>query len=483
MKTSVFTCPRLAAFGLGLVLCLNGAARAESSIAVDVATGKVLAQDNATERRYPASTTKLMTAYVALKALKDGRAALDTPVIVTRRAAAEPPSKMGFKPGSVVRLDVALRMMLVKSANDIAFAIGQTLGNGSIEAFVAEMNATAASLGMADTHFVNANGLPGEGQYSSAKDLAILGLAIRRDHPAFTDYFGTEAIRTGAATMENGNKLLGRYDGADGMKTGYICASGFNLVSSATRGGRTIVAVVLGADGPITRERESAAILEAGFKTDPATVSTLVTALPRSAGAPIDISETICSSQGRTARANERQEETAREETFGSPFLHDLKRPPVAVPVALGGAAGNALVEPGVTVIAAYGIPIPTPRPADLGLPAPAVPETAAVEGAPLEGDPVPTGPVATAPGASNGESPETAPPAVDAPATPAARRALGEGAQNVPPRPARDGSPRTAQKSARLGFTPEEATGDGAARDALADIAAREGAADEAVR
>lgn len=334
-----------------------------ASIVVDVETGKVLSQDRATERRYPASTTKLMTAYLALRALREERAALDTPVVMTRRAAAEPPSKMGFQPGSVIRFDNALRMMLVKSANDVAYAIGQTIGDGSMETFVSMMNANAQRLGMLDTRFINPNGLPGEGQYSSAKDLAILGVAIRREFPAFSDFFNTEAISTGKKVMKNGNKLLGRFDGADGMKTGYICASGFNLVSSATREGRTLVAVVIGANGTIERERHSAEILEAGFKADLAKIDTTIDELPTATGEPLDVSGYICSSKGRSARANERVEEKDREEVYGSPYLHDMDRSPVVLQVGLGGAAGNAIAEPGISLISAYGIPLPTPRP------------------------------------------------------------------------------------------------------------------------
>ena len=338
---------------------------AMTSVAIDVATGKVLSANRASERRYPASTTKLMTAYVALNMLRDGKAAMNTPVVMTRRANAEPPSKMGFKPGTVIRLDMALRMMLVKSANDMAYAIGQALASGSMEDFVDMMNADAARLGMKDTHFVNPNGLPQDGQYSSSKDLAILGMTIRREFPAFANYFGTEAIALDARVLKNGNKLLGRFDGADGMKTGYICASGFNLVSSATRKGRTIVAVVMGANGTIPRERLAASLLEDGFKTDPKTIDKTVDELPVSSGEPIDTSDYICSSRGRTDRANERVEEAGRDEKFGSPYLHDLGRPPVSFKVSIGGAAGTARIPAGVAVIDAYGIPIPTPRPED----------------------------------------------------------------------------------------------------------------------
>ncbi|MEX6508369.1 D-alanyl-D-alanine carboxypeptidase family protein [Jiella sp. M17.18] len=343
-----------------------------SSIVVDLDTGKVLSQENATERRYAASTTKLMTAYLALKALRAEEVGLDSPVIMTRRAAAEPPSKMGFEPGSVMRLDMALRMMLVKSANDVAYAIGQMLGGGSMEAFVDKMNAAAADLGMKDTHYVNPNGLPQDGQYQSAKDLAILAIAIRRDFPAFSDYFGTEAISNGRSLIKNGNKLLGRFDGADGMKTGYTCQAGFNLVSSATRNGRTVIAVVMGANGTIERERHSAELIEKGFAADPKTVETKVWDLPTSSGAPLDIGDFICGRKGRSIRANDRIAEHKRKagedegddtEVFGSPYMHPMDHPPVTVQVSLGGAAGNAIAAPGISLIEAYGIPIPSPRP------------------------------------------------------------------------------------------------------------------------
>ena len=340
------------------------AARAETSIVVDVDTGKVLSTKDATHRWYPASTTKLMTTYLALKALKSEALTLDSPVVMTRFAAGQAPSKMGFPPGTVVRLDMALRMMLVKSANDLAVAIGQTVGHGSLEDFVAMMNAEAAELGMKDTTFINPNGLPGPGQFSSAKDLAILAMHLRRDFPAFSEIFGVEAISTGNKMIKNTNPLLGRYDGADGMKTGYICASGFNLVASATRDKRTIVAVVLGAEGPIVRDRIVAELLENGFRTDPAKVTTVIDALPASSGPPADISAEICSATGQKERAQERQAEAAREEkTSGSPYLHEMTRPPAVLPVSIGGAAAGENFMAGISQIPGYGIPLPHWRP------------------------------------------------------------------------------------------------------------------------
>ncbi|RYE73609.1 MAG: D-alanyl-D-alanine carboxypeptidase, partial [Hyphomicrobiales bacterium] len=140
------------AAALGAAVLASPAAKAEVSVVIDVATGKVLSSKNASARWYPASTTKLMTAYLALKAMETGDATLDTPVVMTQYAATQVPSKMGYEPGSVMRLDMALRMMLVKSANDVAVAIGQTIGGGSLQPFVDRMNSEALALGMKDTH-------------------------------------------------------------------------------------------------------------------------------------------------------------------------------------------------------------------------------------------------------------------------------------------------------------------------------------------
>lgn len=368
MKRMASAVSRLAgALALTVAAAVPLSARAEVSVVIDVATGKVLSEKNASARWYPASTTKLMTAFLALKAMERRDAALDTPVVMTRYAATQAPSKMGFEPGSVMRLDMALRMMLVKSANDVAVAIGQSLAGGNLQNFVDAMNREAQALGMKDTHFINPNGLPGPGQHSSAKDLGILAMHIRRDFPAFSEIFGVEAIEAGGTLIRNTNPLLGRYDGADGMKTGYICASGFNLVASATRNKRTIVAVVLGAEGPIVRDRITAELLENAFKTDTAKLGTQIEQLPVAEGPTADISGEICSPAGQKARAEEREAEAKREHTSGSPYLHEMDRPPAIVEVSLGGAAASDTVEAGISQIAAYGIPLPHWRPDDTG--------------------------------------------------------------------------------------------------------------------
>ncbi|MBN9275717.1 MAG: D-alanyl-D-alanine carboxypeptidase, partial [Mesorhizobium sp.] len=221
---------------VGAALVLAAAARpalANPTILFDLSSGQVIEHEDAFKRWYPASLSKLMTAYVAFRAVQAGEAALDSPIRITKHAAAEPPSKMGLKPGTVLRLDTALKMMLVKSANDIAMAVAENIG-GSQAAFAERMNAEAARLGMVGSHFVNPNGLFSPEQYTTARDIAVLVTALRRDFPQYAPWFSIEGLAFGKRTIPNYNLLIGRYDGADGMKTGFVCPSGFNQVGSAT---------------------------------------------------------------------------------------------------------------------------------------------------------------------------------------------------------------------------------------------------------
>jgi D-alanyl-D-alanine carboxypeptidase len=236
----------------------------------------VLQADNATYPWYPASVTKLMTTYVTLRAVKDGRLTLDKLITVSGSAAAQQPSKMGFKVGTKVTVDNALKMLMVKSANDMAVVLAEGVG-GSIDNFAAEMNRTAQRLGMTQTHYVNPNGLPDDRQVTSARDLAILARALIRDFPEYDFYWHVPAIRMGRRVMHNYNMLIDRYPGADGMKTGFICASGFNLVATATRNNRRLIAVVLGASSGVARAEKAAQLLEKGFAGN--TLSWLMPAL------------------------------------------------------------------------------------------------------------------------------------------------------------------------------------------------------------
>src|SRR5260221_3280118 len=220
----------MAGVGLGLTMLDVAAASADALLLVDVDSGKVISERNSTYPWYPASVTKLMTAYVTLKAVKDGRISLDTLLAVSPAASSQSPSKMGFRPGTKVPVDNALKMMLVKSANDMAVVLAEGVG-GSIDGFSVIMNQTAQKLGMTQTSYVNPNGLPADGQITSARDLAILARAIIKDLPEYEYFVHIPSIRFGRRITQNFNKLIGRYPGADGFKTGFICASGYNLVA------------------------------------------------------------------------------------------------------------------------------------------------------------------------------------------------------------------------------------------------------------
>jgi D-alanyl-D-alanine carboxypeptidase len=242
-------------------------AYAEALLVVEADTGKVLQADNATMPWYPASLSKMMTAYVTLRAVKEGRITLDTLCTVSPVAASQSPSKMGFRPGIQVTVDNSLKMMLVKSANDMAVVLAECVG-GSIDGFSALMNQAAQQLGMTQTSYVNPNGLPADGQITSARDLAILARAIIHDLPEYEYFVHIPSIRYGRKVTQNFNKLIGRYPGADGFKTGFICASGYNLVASATRNGKRLIAVVLGASSGQMRAVRATQLLERGFAND-----------------------------------------------------------------------------------------------------------------------------------------------------------------------------------------------------------------------
>jgi D-alanyl-D-alanine carboxypeptidase len=240
-------------------------AGAEALLVIDAESGKVLFAENATYPWHPASVTKLMTAYVTLRAVKEGWLTLDKPLLVSANAAAQAPVKMGFRTGTIVTVDNALKMLMVKSANDMAVVLAEGVA-GSIENFADQMNANARRLGMTQSSFVNPNGLPADDQIVSARDMAILARALIREMPEYDYYWHLPGIRMGKTVQRNYNTLIGRYPGADGMKTGFICASGFNLVASATRDGKRLIAVVLGAPSSAARALKAAQLLERGFK-------------------------------------------------------------------------------------------------------------------------------------------------------------------------------------------------------------------------
>jgi D-alanyl-D-alanine carboxypeptidase len=302
-----------AALAAGLAVLAAHSASAEALLLVEADTGKVLHAENATYPWYPASVTKLMTAYVTLRSVKEGRITLDTLIRVSENAVAQQPTKMGFRAGTQITVDNALKMMMVKSANDMAVALAEGVG-GSIENFAGEMNRAAQRLGMTQSSFVNPNGLPDENQITSARDLAILARALIREFPEYDLYWHIPAIKLGRRVMRNYNTLIDRYPGADGMKTGFICSAGFNLVATATRGNKRLIAVVLGAPSSSARALQAAQLLEKGFNTNPLSwlLPSLGTidALAPIAASPPDLHDAMCGKH-RHRPAAETEEEAA----------------------------------------------------------------------------------------------------------------------------------------------------------------------------
>jgi len=313
-------------------------ARAEALLLVEAESGKVLEAQNATVPWHPASLSKLMTAYVTLKAVKDGKITFDTLFTVSPLASSQSPSKMGFRPGTQVTVDNALKMMLVKSANDMAVVLAEGVG-GSIDGFAAMMNDAASRLGMTQTHYVNPNGLPDDAQITSARDLAILARAIIHDLPEYEYFVHIPSIRYGRRVVQNFNKLIGRYPGADGFKTGFICASGYNLMASATRNGRRLIAVVLGASSGKARSMRAMQMLDRGFNGTPMSwlkpsLGTVDSLAPMDAPAP-DLHDEVCGGK-RHAPASDEDEDTVA--SSGSALLSGLQ-PPALRPADMLAAA------------------------------------------------------------------------------------------------------------------------------------------------
>jgi D-alanyl-D-alanine carboxypeptidase (penicillin-binding protein 5/6) len=258
---------------LTMVLAPLGAAHAQgifgaprySAIVVDAASGEVLYAKRADYQRFPASLTKIMTLYMAFEAMATGRLSPKDTIVMSQHGANMQPSKLGLRPGEGVTLDMALQAIAVKSANDMAVAVAERIG-GSEERFAQLMTLRAQELGMTNTHFANASGLPNPRNVSSARDLAILSRAVMRDYPQYYGYFGERSISFRGRTDMNHNHLLAKMPGVDGLKTGYIGASGFNLAASAMRNGRRLIAVVLGGSSTATRDENVETLLNAGFE-------------------------------------------------------------------------------------------------------------------------------------------------------------------------------------------------------------------------
>jgi D-alanyl-D-alanine carboxypeptidase len=240
---------------------------------IDARTGKVLHARNADTRLHPASLTKMMTLYVVFDAIKHGEITLDTMVTITRKAANEPPSKLGLRAGQRIKLRYLIRAAAVKSANDAATALGIAI-SGSEAKFAQRMTSMARKMGMSRTTFKNANGLTRSGHLSTARDMTTLGRHLFFDYPQYYNLFSRKSTNAGVRNVVNTNrKLLAAYRGADGIKTGYTNAAGFNLVASAQRGGKRVIATVFGGRTSAWRNQRVAELLDMGFKRSPTRVA------------------------------------------------------------------------------------------------------------------------------------------------------------------------------------------------------------------
>jgi len=227
-------------------------------------TNEVMFEEQGTAIRHPASITKVMTLYLVFDAIDAGRLRLTDPVVISRHAASQKPSRLGLAPGRSLSVEDAIQVVAVKSANDIAVALAEKIG-GTETNFARMMTLKARTLGMRQTNFANASGLPDPAHFTSARDIAILSTALLRNHADYYHYFSEQSFAFGNQRMANHNRLLGNVVGLDGIKTGYTVDSGFTLAASAIRGGQRLIAVVLGAPSSLSRNRDITALLNAGF--------------------------------------------------------------------------------------------------------------------------------------------------------------------------------------------------------------------------
>jgi D-alanyl-D-alanine carboxypeptidase len=368
-----------------------------ASIVVDANSGKVMEAVNADSPRYPASLTKIMTLYLLFERLEAGKIKLSTEMPVSAHAAAQAPSKLGLKPGQSLDVATAIRAIVTKSANDVAVCVAEAIAGDEIT-FAKQMTAKARALGMKHTNYHNASGLPDEHQLTTARDQAILGRAIQDRFPKFYHYFSTRTFAYHGKEMRNHNHLLGRVDGIDGIKTGYIHESGFNIVTSVHRNGRRIVAVVFGGRSAPARDARAMSLIAnninvaASKRTAPPVVEGWMTALARAeiptppAKPPIEQVKPVIEQKVASA----------------APPL-----PPVAPPVPGStdpikpNPVKTFTVQPGVMRIASLSLS-PLPSASRKLRPAPATTNPAAITTiATVKSEPPPAKPVAAAPAKS----------------------------------------------------------------------------------
>ncbi len=276
----------------GAILCMSAAFGADyrAALVADMDTGRVLYQENANDANYPASLTKIMTLYLTFDALAHGRLHLDDYLIVSQSAASASPVKLGLAAGSKIKVEDAIKALTVLSANDVARVLAENLKGGMEGSFATLMTRVANEIGLSGTNFENSSGLPDDDHLSTARDIALLSMAVYQHFPQYWKYFGIKTWTYNGKTYTNGNRLLGTYPGCDGMKTGYTNKSRYSLVATAARDGHHLIAVVLGAESKDIRASVATKMLNKGFDTlkngsAPVVVNTYVAPVTATSGA------------------------------------------------------------------------------------------------------------------------------------------------------------------------------------------------------
>ncbi len=350
------------------VLGLRAVAAPYAAMVMDMRNGEVIHARNADTQLHPASLTKMMTLYVAFEAIENGEISLDTLVTVSANAAAEPPSKLGLRTGQKIKLRYLIRAAAVRSANDAATAIGEAIA-GSEAAYAARMTRTAKALGMSRTQFKNMHGLTQAGHMSTARDMTLLGRHVFFDYPEYYNLFSRRTADAGVAQVPNTNRrFLDAYKGADGIKTGYTSAAGFNLVASAERGGKRIIATVFGGQSTAARNKQVAELLDLGFRKVPTRVALRPPSKPAYAGpggtAPVVVAagSAAPSVAGKVIRVVRAPQKSIRPQPRPLPTVPDESV--VEAVVAALGAEIETVIEDVVTASAAEAATAPKPDPA-----------------------------------------------------------------------------------------------------------------------
>lgn len=320
-----------------------------AAVVIDARSGEVLHSRNADTRLHPASLTKMMTLYVVFDAIQKGEISLDTQVVISRKAAAEPPSRLGLKAGQKIKLRYLIRAAAVKSANDAATALGEAV-SGSEAAFGRRMNRMALAIGMTRSTFKNAHGLTESGHLSTARDMTMLGRHLFYDFPDYYNLFSRRSTSTGAKMVSNTNRrLLSNYNGADGIKTGYTRAAGYNLVASAHRGNERVIATVFGGRSTTWRTQRVAELLDMGFERSPSQVAVVK---PRK---PV-LDNSAPTNPGKVVRMTGLIEKSPR------PAGRPGSAPAEATLLAMAAGITDALAEAAVAETTVVPVPEPAPR-------------------------------------------------------------------------------------------------------------------------